>query len=464
MANSESPHPAPQNSRDRANRQLIAYMSKTSTGCNSESPDGPRLARAAAELRGVQSQRLRELLPHIAATSRFYARKWAECLDAARAGRLEDLPLTTRGELQQDQADHPPFGSNLTRPVAEYTRFHQTSGSNGVPLRWLDTPESWEWWKRCWAAVYEAAGVTGADRVVFAFSFGPFIGFWSAFESAAALGCLCLPAGGMSTPGRLRYILDNRATVICCTPTYALHLVEAAAAEGIELGAGAVGKIIVAGEPGGSLPAVRQRIERGWNARVYDHAGLTEVGAWGFECSPAPGGMHINEAEFVAEVINPTTGAAAADGDGELVLTNLGRAGSPVVRYRTGDHVRLRSGQCACGRAFVRVEGGVMGRVDDMLIIRGNNVFPSAIESILRSVAGVAEFRIVVTSRGALSELTLEVEPAADADAAAVAHAASATIRNRLHFGAAVRIVAPGSLPRFEMKSRRVVRSTDAEA
>lgn len=420
-----------------------------------ELTEAGRHALFVSDIRRLQAARLRELLPRIAATSRFYARKWGDCLDAARAGRLAELPLTTRAELQQDQAEHPPFGTNLTQPTAEYTRFHQTSGSNGQPLRWLDTPESWNWWKLCWAAVYEAAGVTAADRIVFAFSFGPFIGFWSAFEAAAGMGCLCLPAGGMTTAARLNFILDNRATVVCCTPSYALHMVQVAAESQVEITGGAVRKILVAGEPGGSLPVVRERIERGWNARVHDHAGMTEVGAWGFECAAAPGGLHVNEAQFIAEVIDPATGLAATEGDGELVLTNLGRECSPVVRYRTGDHVRLRQGNCACGRSFVRAEGGVLGRVDEMLIIRGNNVFPSAIESILRGVAGVAEFRIIVKARGALSELTLEIEPEATARPDAVERAVAAAIRDRLHFGAVVRIVAPRSLPRFEMKSRR---------
>lgn len=406
-----------------------------------------------------QRERLGRMLDELRRSNAFYRRKLEGVSFDAQRDPLERLPLTTREEIQRDQADAPPFGTNLTYPPARYCRFHQTSGTQGEPVRWLDTAESWEWWKACWRRVHAAADVTSADRAAFLFSFGPFVGFWAAFESACDLGCLCLPAGGMSTAARLRYVIENGVTVVFCTPTYALHAIEAARRAGIDLAGAAVRRLIVAGEPGGSVPAVRARIEAGFGATVVDHAGATEMGAWGFQPSERPGGLLVNESEFIVEVLDPTDGTPVADGAlGELVLTNLGRTGSPLIRYRTGDLARLTR-ERSPHPCFAWLEGGVLGRADDMLLIRGNNVFPSAIEGILRELTEVAEFRLRVTRVGGSCELCVEVEPAATSDSG-LAERVAARIRDRLLFRPTVQLVPPGTLPRFEMKARRVVHET----
>lgn len=409
----------------------------------------------------TQRARLQSLLTAILPDNLFYRKKYAAISVDAAMTDIATLPLTTRAEIEADQLAQPPFGTNLTYPVTRYNRLHQTSGSQGAPLRWLDTPESWAWWKSCWGRVYDGAGITADDRVMFAFSFGPFIGFWSAFESAAERGCLCLPAGGMSSQARVRFLIDNGATVLCCTPTYALHLADVARDAGLNTAGSAIRAVIVAGEPGGNIPATRTSIESAWGARVFDHAGMTEIGAWGYETFDRPGGLFVNEREFIAEVIDPKSLAPVVAGYlGELVLTNLGRVGSPLIRYRTGDLVRRESWDGAPGSEKVLwLAGGVLGRADDMLIIRGNNVFPSAIEGILRGVTGVAEFRLLVGSRSAMDELSIEIEPRSDAQAGEVVAAAAAEIRARLGFRVDVRAVAAGSLPRFELKARRVVRA-----
>jgi len=427
-----------------------------------ETLDRPRLER-------LQRRKLGRMLSEVRGSNEFYRRKLGGVrFDAAR-DPIGQLPLTTRAEIQQDQLDTPPYGTDLTYPLARYTRVHQTSGSAGAPLRWLDTPESWDWFCRCWCVVFHAADLTEADRVLFPFSFGPFIGFWSAFDAATRLGALAVSGGGMTTAARLQAIVDHGITVVCCTPTYALHMADVAEAEGIRLAQSTVRALIVAGEPGGNVPATRMRIESAWGARVFDHAGMTEVGAWGFESAEAPGGLHILETEFIAEVIDPRTADPVDDGTpGELVLTNLGRWGMPLIRYRTGDRVVLMRGECVGGRWFARLERGIEGRVDDMLFIRGNNVFPSAIEGILREFDEVAEFRLSVLSEQAMSGLGIEIEKArrhegTEArrgdrdDASELARRIESTIRDRLHFRPVVSIVPPGTLPRFEMKSRRVV-------
>lgn len=411
-------------------------------------------------LQSLQRRKLTELIAEVRASNRFYRGKLGGVAFDPRHDRLDGLPFTTRTELQEDQEVNPPYGSNLTYPLDRYVRLHQTSGSTGMPLRWLDTAADWSWFKRTWETIYRAAGATGHERILFPFSFGPFIGFWAAFDSAADLGHLALAGGGMSTEARLRFLIDNAATFVCCTPTYALRMAEVAAREGIDLAASDVRGLIVAGEPGGSIAATRARIESAWGARVFDHVGMTEIGAWGFECLESPGGIHVNEAEFVAEVIDPSTTQAVEDGEcGELVLTNLGRIGSPLIRYRTGDQVRLTRRRCACGRSYARAEHGILGRLDDMLIIRGNNVFPSAVEGIIREFDEVAEFQLSVTRRGAMSDLRVTVEPVdtAGADVGTLVTRLTEAIRNRLYFTPAVTIAEAGALPRFEMKARRLV-------
>ena len=397
-----------------------------------------------AERRRTQWERLSARLPELRRTNEFYSAKLPP-----RASGLGDLPFTTKADLSEDQDAHPPFGTNLTYPIDRYVRLHQTSGTTGRPLRLLDTPESWEWWRECWQPIYRAAGVTAQDRIFFAFSFGPFVGFWSAFAGAERLGALCLTGGAMTTTERVAAIVAMEATVLMCTPTYALRLAEAAREEGIDLSRSALRVSIHAGEPGASIPATRERIEKELGVEAFDHTGATEVGAHGFSCS-ARDGVHINEAAFIAEVLDTTTGEARDDGEGELVLTNLGRWGMPVIRYRTGDRVTAVRGRCSCGRTLVKLAGGIAGRVDDMVTVRGVNVFPSAIEAIVRRFEGVGEYRIALARVREMDELRCTIEAPLD-----VAERVAGAIHRELGIRCTVEAVVPGTLPRFEMKAKR---------
>jgi phenylacetate-CoA ligase len=406
----------------------------------------------------LQAERLSALVAAVLPANRFYARKFAAAGLAASDLRspadLARLPFTTKAELFADQAAHPPYGEVHTYPAERYSRLHQTSGTSGRPLRWLDTPESWSRLLDLWGEFYRIVGVTPADRLFFAFSFGPFLGFWTAFDAASRLGCLCLPGGGLSSAARLRFLVENRATVVLCTPTYALHLAEVAHAEGIDLAASPVRSLIVAGEPGGSIPATRRRIEAAWGARLFDHNGMTEVGPVGIECVANPGGLHLLETDYIAEVIDPATGSLLPPGTaGELVLTTLSRPGSPLFRYRTGDLVCVDPELCPCGLPYVRLGGGIRGRADDMVVIRGNNVHPSALQTILHRFSEVTEYRVEVDRTGALPELRIDVETHDAAFALRVEQA----VRDELLFRPVVRAVPPGTLPRFEHKARRVV-------
>jgi phenylacetate-CoA ligase len=417
------------------------------------------LDRHALEI--LQRERLRALLDEILPANPFYARKLAGCT-ADSIGSLEDLqrlPFTTKSELLADQENHPPYGQMLTYATSRYNRLHQTSGTLGRPLRWLDTPQSWNWMLDCWEQMYRIAGIRADDRLFFPFSFGPFLGFWTAFDAAARRGALCLPGGGMSSGARLRFLLENQATVVLCTPTYALRLAEVAREERINLADAPVRAIIVAGEPGGSIPATRARIEAAWGARVFDHSGLTEVGPAAIECPNNPGGLHILEADYLLEVVDPAQATPVKPGQaGELVLTNLGRWGSPLIRYRTGDLVQVDPRPCPCGLAYVRLQGGILGRTDDMIYLRGNNLYPGALEAVIRRFADVAEYRVQVHQNGSLAELRIELEPVPSALGKALAQQVGRAIRDELLFRAEVTAVAPGTLPRFEMKAQRVVR------
>lgn len=411
-------------------------------------------------LREMQDQRLRALIVKLT-TNQFYQEKSrAAGFELSRIERADDLrrlPFTTKQELIDEQIEHPPFGRLLTYPLSRYRHFHQTSGTTGRPLKCLDTKEDWDWWMRCWGYVYCAAGVTSDDTVFCAFSFGPYISHWTAISGAWHLGAICISGGGMNSEQRLRCLVDNRATVIVCTPTYALHLAEVARGLGIDLHSSAIRVGIYAGEPGASLPNVKRAIEAGWGATCFDHAGATEAGAWAFDCEAQTGAIHLNEAEFIFEVIDPQSGEAIGERQrGELVITNLGRAGMPVLRYRTGDLVELTREPCACGRRFARIKGGVVGRADDMIIVRGVNLYPSAIDDLIRSLPNISEYEVNIRRIGGMDDLAIKIEAAASFEdtARSLTHA----FRTQYNIRVSVEHAPNGSLPRYEFKSRRFKR------
>jgi phenylacetate-CoA ligase len=425
----------------------------------------PRELLSRQELEARQEVRLGQLIAAIVPANPFWTRRFQEAgLDAAAMASLGDLrklPLLDKSAIVEDQRQHPPYGTNLTLPLARYCRLHQTSGTTGVPLRWLDTQASWDWVVGCWSRIYALAEVSDHDVLAFPFSFGPFLGFWAAFEGASRLGALCLSGGGMTSQGRLRMIFDNAATVVCCTPTYALRLIEVAREEQLDLKSGPIRALIVAGEPGGSLPAIREPIESGWGARVFDHWGMTELGPLAVECVENPLGLHVLETECIVEVLDPVSHEPVAPGrQGELVVTNLGRLGSPLLRYRTGDLVAIDPDPCPCGRDLVRLKGGILGRLDEMFTVRGNNVFPSSLEAILREFPAIVEYRIEVQTRRAMHHVRVTVEPKPGAAVDALLAGVGRAIKDRLHFQAEVAAAAPGELPRFELKAKRFHRST----
>ncbi len=400
-----------------------------------------------------QLERLRALLATIAPANRFHAPRLALAGVDERIASLAEFsarhPFTTKAELVADQAANPPYGSNFTYPLARYTHFCQTSGTTAKPLVILDTAESWEWMLGNWARIYRAGGVCDGDRIYFAFSFGPFLGFWTAFEAAARCGFLCIPGGGLGSAARLRALIQHEANVLCCTPTYALHLAEVAAQEGIDLATSKVRKIFVAGEPGGSVPGVRSRIREAWNgAQVLDHYGMTEVGPVALQNDDEEGVLHVIEDSYFAEIVDPQTGAVVPAGQiGELVLTTLGRDACPLLRYRTGDLVQ----RIPEVPGFV-LAGGIIGRADDMVVVRGVNIYPSAVDAVVRGIPGIAEYRVNVTLRDTLAEIALEIECADDISVSQLENVLTSAFSLRIP----VRRV--DELPRFELKAKRWAR------
>ena len=410
--------------------------------------------------RESQLEQLRSLLKSLVPGNDFYSRRLREAGITEPIDSLEDffkrMPFTLKSELVDDRAEHPPYGSNLTFPLDHYIRFCQTSATSGKPMISLDTRESWNWMLDAWHLVYLNAGVKPGDRLYFAFSFGPFLGFWTAFDSAARLGCLCIPGGGLSSLARLKAINKHQVKFLCCTPTYALHLAEVAVAESIDLSRSAVEKIIVAGEPGGSLPGVRYRVADLWNgAQLFDHYGLTEVGPVAFQDPIRPGILRIIEKSYLAEVVDPRTGRPCKAGDtGELVLTTLGRTAAPVLRYRTGDLVKPVEIQGKEG-ASLALEGGVFGRSDEMVVVRGVNLYPSAVDNIVRSCPGIGEYRVVLCRSESLSEVSIEAEVETEDGSGELARQLESALESTFLLRIPVTLIERGSLPRFEFKAKR---------
>jgi phenylacetate-CoA ligase len=405
-------------------------------------------------LRHNQTLFLRSLCQALVPANAFYANTLkATGLDLASM-TLEDfsqrMPLTTRIQWTQDQLDHPPYGTNLTYPLDRYVRFCRTSGSTGHPMIWLDTPETWDAMLDNWIRVFQAAGVTGPTRVFFAISFGPFLGFWTAYEAATKAGHLCIPGGGLSSEDRLRLLMDTQAEVLCCTPTYAIRLAHVAEREGMDLSRTHVKVIVVAGEPGGSIPATRDHISEHWHgARVFDHHGMTEVGPVTYECPVEPGVLHVMEDAYYPEVM-----------DDELILTTLKRPGSPLLRYQTGDIVSAEHRTpCACGTHELALLGGILGRKDDMTVIRGINIFPSAIEEIVRRSGQVDEYRVEVFTRNDLAAMKVIIE---SAGGETVRRDLEKQFQRALFLRIPVELAPANSLPRYEMKAKRWVKLTDS--
>lgn len=430
-----------------------------------------------ADLRRLQLAKLRTCLSWAAERSPYYRQSLAAAgvapdnpgAELRSWTDIRRLPFLTREHWMTAQAEHPPYG---TLPVAgddAAIRLHTTSGTSGKePLRALDSRKDWAWTAEMWCYGMWAQGIRPADVAYVAFGYGSFIGFWGLHYGLEKLGALVIPGGAQPTERRVRQIVDFGATVVASTPTYALRLAQEAESQGLDLRSSPVHTLVLSGEPAGSIPATKRLIEQHWGAKAYDTAGMTEISTiFMFECAHQPGGAHIIEDHLIEEVIDPLTDEPVDYGEkGERVVTSFGRSMIPLIRYRTNDLVvKIPGERCACGRSFDIYEGGVLGRSDDMKVVRGTNVYARAIESLVRGHEEIDEFQIKITRDGARDEIALRIELLDQQHAAETArawprlaeklHKELADAHEGLNFH--VQLADPGSLPRFELKARRLV-------
>jgi len=370
---------------------------------------------------------------------------------------FDSFEFTSKNDLQNSQSSYPPYGDFHYLDIAEYNRFHQTSGSSGKPLLFLDSKNGWEWLLNNWLKIFTLAGITKGDRLFFPFSFGPFLGFWTAFEASCKAGCLSFPGGGLSSESRLALIENQKINVVFTTPSYALRLGEVARNQSINLQDLALKKLVLAGEPGANIPATRSRIEKDWGPIVVDHHGMTETGPVTVECSVTPGLLHIIENAFIAEVIDLNTQKKLSFGSiGELVLSSFGRAGCPLLRYRTGDIVLLIDQKCSCGFNGQSLLGGILSRVDEMIFLKGNNIYPSALQHLLHAIEGIIDFRITFYKEEGNPQLVFEIETL-PTNSESIKNRLEKLIQTAFLFKPVIKIVPKGTLPIQEMKSKRFI-------
>ena len=421
------------------------------------------------DLQRLQLTKLRRLAEWAYANSPFHRTRWeAAGFHPDQLKTLDDLrriPYMTREEWMASIAAAPLFGDLPATAAENAIRYHLTSGTSGrTPIRVLDGTKDWEWIAEMWCYGLWGFGVRPEDIVYVAFGYGQFIGFWGLHYAAEKIGALTIPGGAQPTEARVKMIVEMGATTVASTPTYALRLWQQASEMGIDLAKDSkVNKLILSGEPAGSIPAVKRQLEEAWGAKCGDTAGMTEIGTiMIFECSHQPGGTHIIEDHYIEEVINPMTEEPVGYGElGERVVTSFGRGFIPVLRYRTKDMVlKVPHTACACGRTGDIYEGGIRGRWDDMKLIRGTNVYPRAVEAIVREYDAIDEFQIYIWRNDIRDEITIKVElkPGREAEWPALGdelRQALADAHENLHF--LIERVEPGTLPRFELKARRLV-------
>jgi phenylacetate-CoA ligase len=420
------------------------------------------------EIEALQTRKLRNLVTWADTNVPWQSKRLRDAgVTADSIESLDDIrriPLMTRDDWMAGQLESPPYGTNVAAPVEAAIRYHMTSGTTGrTPIRVLDSMKDWEWIDEMWCYGLWGFGVRPTDTLFVAFGYSTFIGFWGLHYAGEKIGCLTLPGGAMTTDQRVKQIVDMGATVVASTPTYALRMAQEAKQLGIDLAAGPVQRLILSGEPAGSIPATKKLIEEEWGAKAGDTAGMTELGTiMMFECADQPGGTHVIEDSYIEEVLDPESDQPVGYGEmGERVVTSFGRGFIPVLRYRTRDFVvKVPGSTCTCGRTWDLYEGGIRGRVDDMKLVRGTNVYPRAVEALIREHPEIDEFQIhLFTEEGRRDEIEVLVEvPDASVDADALCRALAkelADAHEALRFD--VRRVDNGTLPRFELKAKRVL-------
>ena len=420
--------------------------------------------------------RLREVMTYARDRSPFYRRKWDEAgihpdhITSLEA--FERVPVVTKAELRASQAAHPPFGDYLCVGMSEVHHIHGTSGTTGRPTAFGISRADWRAIANAHARVLWGMGVRPGDRVFVAAIFSLYLGSWGAMLGAERLGCQTFPfgagAGGM-TARAASWLAAMKAEAFYGTPSYALHLAEVAREEGLDARDFGLKVMFFSGEPGASIPGIRRRIEDAYGARVFDCGTMAEMTPFMSAAGTAEGGpgMVLWQDMVYHELCDPGTFRRVAYGaQGTPVYTHLERTSQPMIRLLSGDVSRWQAPPAPCGRSYPTFPDGVFGRIDDMFQVRGENIYPSEIDTALNGLDGYGgEHRIVISRAGAMDELLVRVEVAPEVAAAsaqpAFAGRCAAALQKLLGVRAAVEAVAPGTFPRTDFKARRVIDDRD---
>lgn len=414
-------------------------------------------------LEALQLKRLKQVVERVYHTVGFYRRTYENAgvvpEDISSLDDLRTLPFTTKDDLK----DNYPFGL-FAVPMSNIVRLHASSGTTGKPTVVGYTKRDIDTWSVLMARSFAAAGLTKNDIVHNAYGYGLFTGGLGAHYGAERLGASVIPMSGGSTKKQLMILQDFGPTAICCTPSYLLHLAEQGRVMGIDVKSLNLRVGILGAEPWSER--MRDEIEKRWDIKALNIYGLSEIIGPGvaMECLEGRSGMHVFEDHFIVETIDPVTGAPVPPGEeGELVFTTLTKEACPLVRYRTRDMSRLIKEPCRCGRTLTRI-ARLTGRSDDMIIVRGVNVFPSQIESVLLGIEGLRpHYQLIVDRRKELDTLEIQVEVGEEifSDEVKVLQGLERRIardvKDYLGVTAAVKLVGPGSLERFEGKAKRVI-------
>ena len=419
-------------------------------------------------LEEIQLQRFRERMQYVYDQSPMYKRKYDEAgikpSDIRTLDDIQHVPFTVKEELRESQAQHPPWGDFICIPPEEGVRVFQTTGTTGIPVKAILNKRDWtvHFYEQFMHYMY-GYGVRTSDILFVPFGYSLYIAWWGFQAALEQAGVMIVPGGAQSSQDRIKNIFEWRATVVCGTPSYLLYLGETAAKMGKPLADSAVRIVVAAGEPGANVPSTKRAIETTWGAKCYDDIGSTEISNFGFECI-AQNGTHVIESMFYAECLDPASLKPVEPGEvGELVLSNLCTESMPLLRYRMKDLVRFNKETCACGRTFLRLDGGVLGRSDDMFQFAGVNIFPSGIENLIREVPEFSdEYQIVVPKIGTGKHLTIRVEPVKpNISKQRMEQAVKQFVESfkyRITITPDVEIVKIGELPRFELKAKRLIR------
>ena len=375
---------------------------------------------------------------------------------------IQRVPKVEKSMMRDIQRKDPfPYGEALCVPLDEVTIFRQTSGTTGQPVYQPDTWQDWEWWMECWSYILWAQGYRPQDRVFIPFGYNIFVAFWAGHYAAEKIGCEVIPGGVLDTKARILKIKELQATAMMGTPTYILGMAETARLKmNLDPAQLSINKITCAGECGASIPSTKKRLEEAWGAKVYDHAGATEIGAWSFECADQPGGMHVNEALFLVEIEDVETDETieAPGRRGKMVITALDRMAQPCVRFDSKDVIEWAAEPCSCGRTSRLIKGGVVGRADDITKVKGVLLAPSAIEEVVRSIEGLGdEYEVIVEKAGDADRIKLKVEvlPQAEDQCTVIENELVDQLRLKTNLRYDIEICGCDTLPRYEVKAKR---------